>query len=111
LGNLKGIDPLVSGLAVVLFGILNGRDPIGPGVVFVNLYGTCPDVPLGVITLGVKPEDGRGVGDSALDGVGDGAICVTDGGVGDGEAEIVVGDGGVGAGDDGVGDGDGGLAV
>lgn len=109
LGNLKGICPLVSGLAVVLFGILNGMDPFGPGVVFVNLYGTCPVVPLGVITVGVKPEDGRGVGDSGLDGVGDVAICVTDGGVGVGDGGIDVGDGGVGAGAGGVGDGEGGI--
>jgi len=53
----------------VLFGILNGIDPLGVvvGVVNlygVNLYGTCPVVPLGVMILGVKPGDGSGFEDS-----------------------------------------------
>ena len=59
LGNLKGICPLISALGVVLLGILKGMDPMGPGVVLlVNLYGTCPIVPLVVRILGVNPGGG-----------------------------------------------------
>jgi len=95
----------------VLFGILNGIDPMGADVVLVNLYGTCPVVPLGVMMLGVKPCDGGGFEES---GVGDGAIGVKgtdapDGGGGTGDGAIVIGDGGVGDGDGGIGDGDGGI--
>jgi len=73
LGSLNGSCPLLPELGVVLLGILKGMDPIGPevvldptgaGVVLVNLYGTCPEVPLGVMMVGVKPggEGGSGVG-------------------------------------------------
>jgi len=95
----------------VVFGILNGIDPMGADVVLVNLYGTCPVVPLGVMMLGVKPCDGGGFEES---GVGDGAIGVKgtdapDGGGGTGDGAIVIGDGGIGDGDGGIGDGDGGI--
>jgi len=93
----------------VLFGILNGIDPMGADVVLVNLYGTCPVVPLGVMMLGVKPCDGGGFEES---GVGDGARGVKgtdapDGGGGTGDGGIGDGDGGIGDGDGGIGDGDG----
>ena len=74
LGILKGICPFLSGLGVVLLGILKGMDPMGPGVVLlVNLYGTCPEVPLGVRMLGVNPgggavPDGSDTGDWDIPG-------------------------------------------
>lgn len=95
----------------MLFGILNGIDPMGAGVVLVSLYGTCPVVPLGVMKLGVKPCDGCGFEDS---GAGDGARGVIgtdapDGGGGTGDGAIVIGDGVIGDGDGGIDDGDGGI--
>jgi len=109
----------------VLFGILNGIDPMGADVVLVNLYGTCPVVPLGVMMLGVKPCDGggfeeSGVGDGAIGvrgtdapdgggGTGDGATVIGDGGIGDGDGTDGEGDGGIGDGDGTDGEGDGGI--
>ena len=107
----------------MLFGILNGIDPMGAGVVLVSLYGTCPVVPLGVMKLGVKPCDGCGFEDSGArdgargvigtdapddgGGTGDGAIVIGDGVIGDGDGGIDDGDGGIGDGDGGIGAGDG----